>query len=109
MRKNHTICEKSLDTPLKEEKKNHEVENQLLAKVISNKNKKRKVNTSTQSLLMGVVQIKRESTNGSLNCEGVPTDGCSQLYVGDIDIRFENVAESLISHNHEYEYLVTST
>ena len=29
MRKNHTICEKSLDKPLKEEKKNHEVEHQL--------------------------------------------------------------------------------
>ena len=29
MRKNHPICEKSLDTPLKEETKNHEVEHQL--------------------------------------------------------------------------------
>ena len=35
---------------------------------------------------------QRESTDGCLNYEGVPTNGCSQLYVGDIDIRFENVA-----------------
>ena len=32
---------------------------------------------------------QRASIDGSLNCEGVPTDGCSQLYVGDIEIRFE--------------------
>ena len=29
MRKNHPICEKSLDTPLKEERENHEVEHKL--------------------------------------------------------------------------------
>ena len=29
MRKNHPTCEKSLDTPLKEETENREVENQL--------------------------------------------------------------------------------
>ena len=29
MRKNHPICEKSLDTPLKEETKNHEVDHKL--------------------------------------------------------------------------------
>ena len=29
MRKNHPICKKSLDTPLKEETQNHEEENQL--------------------------------------------------------------------------------
>ena len=46
------------------------------------------------------------STNGCLNCEGVPTDGCSQLYVGDIEIRFQNVATCQISNNHEDEYLV---
>ena len=34
------------------------------------------------------------------------TDGCSQLYVGDIDIIFENVAASQISHEHTDEYLV---
>ena len=44
--------------------------------------------------------------NGYLNYEGVPTDGCSQLYVGDIDIRFENVAARLYSHKHEDECLV---
>ena len=29
MRKNHPTCEKSLDTPLKEETENHEVEHKL--------------------------------------------------------------------------------
>ena len=43
-----------------------------------------------------------------MNYEGEPTDGCSQLYVGDIDIRFENVVARLISHKHEDEYLVTN-
>ena len=46
------------------------------------------------------------STDGCLNCEGVPTDGCSQLYVGDIEIRFENIVGSQSSHEHEDEYLV---
>ena len=50
---------------------------------------------------------QRESTDGCLNCEGVPTDGCLQLYVGDIEIRFENFVAIKSSHNHEYEYLVT--
>ena len=31
----------------------------------------------------------------------------AQLYVGDIDIRFENVVEIQISHRNEYEYLMT--
>ena len=35
---------------------------------------------------------QRASTNGCLNYEGVPNDGFSQLYVGDIEIRSENVA-----------------
>ena len=50
---------------------------------------------------------QRESIDGSLNYERVPTDGCSQLYVGDIEIRVENVAAIQISHKHEYEDLVT--
>ena len=41
-----------------------------------------------------------------MNCEGVPTDECSQLYVGDIEIRFENVVARQSSHEHEDEYLV---
>ena len=51
---------------------------------------------------------QRESTDGCLNCEGVPTDGCSQLYVGDVEIRFENVVAIQIYHDHKYEYLVSS-
>ena len=42
-----------------------------------------------------------------MNYEGEPTDRCSQLYVGDIGIRFENFVARLISHKHKYEYLVT--
>ena len=49
---------------------------------------------------------QRASTDGCLNYEGVPTDGFSQLYVGDIEIRFQNVAARKISHKHEYEDLV---
>ena len=50
---------------------------------------------------------QRESTDGCLKCEGVPTDGCLQLYVGDIEIIFENVVVIKISHKHEDEDLVT--
>ena len=49
---------------------------------------------------------QRASTNGSLNCEGVPTDECSQLYVGDIEMRFENVGASQSYHEHKDEDLV---
>ena len=49
---------------------------------------------------------QRESTDGCLNSEGVPTDGCSQLYVGDIVIIFDNFDAIQISHEHEDEYLV---
>ena len=41
-----------------------------------------------------------------MNYERVPTDGCSQIYVGDIEIRFENVLANQISHKHEDEYVV---
>ena len=44
---------------------------------------------------------QRASTNGCLNYEGVPTDGFSQIYVGDIEIRFENVSTRKISSKHE--------
>ena len=49
---------------------------------------------------------QRASTDGCFNYEGVPTDGCSQLYVGDIEIRFQNVAASKIYSKHENEYFV---
>ena len=49
---------------------------------------------------------QRASTDGCLNYEGVPTDGCSQLYVDDIDIRFQNVVSIQNSIKHENEYLV---
>ena len=48
---------------------------------------------------------QRASIDGCLNCEGVPTDGCSQLYVGDIEIRFENVSARQTYHEHEDEDL----
>ena len=51
---------------------------------------------------------QRESNDGCLNYEGVPNDGCSQLYVGDIEIRSENVVAIKISHQHKYEDLVAT-
>ena len=42
-----------------------------------------------------------------MNYEGVHTDGCSQLYVGDIELRFENVAAIKISHKPKDGHLVT--
>ena len=51
---------------------------------------------------------QRSSIDGCLNYEGVPADGCSQLYVGDIEIRFENIIAIQCSHKHEDEYLVTT-
>ena len=50
-----------------------------------------------------------ESTDGSLNYEGVPIYGCSQLYVGDIEIIFEIVVAIQSSHKHEDEDLVTDS
>ena len=49
---------------------------------------------------------QRASTDGCLSYEGVPTDGCSQLYVGDIEINFGSVATRQISIKHENEDLV---
>ena len=51
---------------------------------------------------------QQESTNGCLNCEGVPIDGFSQIYVGDIEIIFENVATSQISQENKYEDIVAA-
>ena len=55
---------------------------------------------------MRVCANQRESIDGSQNYERVPTDECSQIYVGDIEIRFESVATSKTSIKHENEYLV---
>ena len=41
-----------------------------------------------------------------MNCEGVPTDGFSELYVGDTEIIFQNITARYSSHKHEDEYLV---
>ena len=49
---------------------------------------------------------QRASTDGCLKYEGVPTDGFSQIYVGYIDIRFQNVSTSQNSIKHENEDLV---
>ena len=51
---------------------------------------------------------EREYIDGSLNYERIPIDGCSQLYVGDINIILENFSAIPISHKHEDEYLVTN-
>ena len=44
---------------------------------------------------------QRASTNGCLNYEGVPTDGYSQIYVGDIEIIFQNFSAIQNSIKHE--------
>ena len=49
---------------------------------------------------------QRASTDGCLNYEKVRTDACSQIYVGDIDIIFQNVYARQNSIKHENEYLV---
>ena len=51
---------------------------------------------------------QRASSDGCLNYKGVPIDGCSQIYVGDIEIRLENVAAIQSFDKHEDEYLVTN-
>ena len=50
---------------------------------------------------------QRAYTDGCLSYEGVPADGFSQIYVGYIEIRFQNVAARKISHKHEYEDFLT--
>ena len=47
---------------------------------------------------------QRASTDGCLNYEGVPTDGCSHLYFGDIEINFKIF---VANQKYENEYLVT--
>ena len=49
---------------------------------------------------------QRASTDGCLNYEGVPTNGSSNFYVGDIEINFLSVATRQTSIKHENEYLV---
>ena len=58
------------------------------------------------TILTSEGSINQRETDGSLNYERVITDWCSQLYVGDIEIKFENVSAIQISHEHKYEYLV---
>ena len=48
---------------------------------------------------------KRASTDGSLICKGVPTDGFSQIYVGEIYIIFQNVSTSQNSIKDEMKTL----
>ena len=51
---------------------------------------------------------QKESTDGCLNYEGVPTNGCSQIYVGDVEIRHESVLARQIYHEHKDEDLVAA-
>ena len=87
MSKYHPICEKSLDTLLKEETENHEVENQLNQGDCREEHKE-EGEDNNKILTNGGCSNQRESIDGSLNYEGEPTNGCSQLYVGYTDIRF---------------------
>ena len=87
MRKNNHICEKSLDTALKEETKNHEEEHKLPQSYCREEHKDEGEYNNT-ILTNGGCSNQRESIDGSLNYEGVPTNGFSQIYVGDIEIIF---------------------
>ena len=44
---------------------------------------------------------QRASTDGCLKYEGVPNYGFSQLYVGDIETRYENVSAIQIYYEHK--------
>ena len=48
---------------------------------------------------------QRASTYGCLNYKGVPTDGCSQFYVGDIEITFEELLQSKLTLNMKIKTL----
>ena len=48
---------------------------------------------------------QRASTDGCLNYEGVPTSGCSQLYVGDIEINLKVFLQSKLSKNMKIKTL----
>ena len=50
---------------------------------------------------------QRESTDGCLNY-GVPNDGFSNIYVGDIEIRSEMFYARKISRDHKYEEIVAA-
>ena len=49
---------------------------------------------------------ERASTDGFLNYEGVPTDGFSHPYLGDIEIKSQNVGAIQIYNGKKYEDLV---
>ena len=49
---------------------------------------------------------QRAYTDGCLNYEGVPTGGCSNLCVGEIEITFEIVYARKTSIKHENEELI---
>ena len=49
---------------------------------------------------------QRAFIDGCLNYEGVPNYGCSHLYVGDIEIIYQNFSTRKISSKHENEDLV---
>ena len=86
---------KSLENEFeKYEEKSHENEEEYLETI--------EYHSETHS---NVDMDQRASTDGCLNCEGVPNGGCPQIYVGDIEIRFENVFSRQIYHENKVEYL----
>ena len=107
MRKNQPTCEKSLDTPLQKEIQDHKVENQLPQGDFREEHKEESEHPHI-ILIDGGCANQREYIDGSLNYERVPTDGWSQLYDGSIEIRFQNVVASKISHEHKYEEIVVA-
>ena len=87
--------EKSIDAPLQKETKNHEVDLELPQSDCIKEHKEESEYKNT-ILIDGDCENQRESIDGSLKYERVTIDGCSQLYVGDIDIEFQNVYASRI-------------
>ena len=89
--------ENRIDTPLKEKEYIHEVEH-ISSWCGCREEHEEEGDDKHRILVDGDCANQREYTNGSLNYEGVPIDGCSQLYAGDIEIRFENVVANQIYH-----------
>ena len=99
------VHEKILDTPLNEEAYIHEVKHQSPRDDLREEHEEEGEYKHT-ILTNGGCANQRESNDGSLNYEGVPIDGCSLLYAGDIETIFENFVAIQNYHKREYEYLV---
>ena len=97
--------ENSIYAPLQKETENHEVDLELPQGDCREENKEEGEENNTV-LTNGGCSNKKEHIDGSLNYEGVPTNGFQQIYVSDIYIIFENVSARQSYHECEDENLV---